>query len=217
MEREHIVILRDFLKRLTSSNITRILDAGSGKTSLSEISACFPDAQIDAVVYPGDERKLSTIRPMETRRLSVLELDLYKAEFPCAYDLVVAHLLLGEASKFEHTYRTLLERLVSIPAQYFIIIDYLEDPDVDETAIEPLCKARKFSVLKKLAPKTQTPKYGQGSPARTLLATCCNVIPKSVFVRRKQYGFRGNFLVIDSFFQRMILAIRKNLAYAESI
>ena len=157
MEREHIVILRDFLKRLTSSNITRILDAGSGKTSLSEISACFPDAQIDAVVYPGDERKLSTIRPMENQRLSVLELDLCKAEFPCAYDLVVAHLLLGEASKFEHTYRTLLEWLVSIPARYFIIIDYLEDPDVDETAIEPLCKTRNLSVVKRVCAQNADP------------------------------------------------------------
>lgn len=157
MEREHIVILRDFLKMLTSSSITRILDAGSGKTSLSEISAYFPDAQIDAVVYPGDERKLSAIRSMETQRLSTLELDLCNAEFSCAYDLVVAHLLLGEASKFEHTYQNLLERLVSIPAQYFIIIDYLEDPDVDETAIEPLCKTKKLSVVKRICAQNANP------------------------------------------------------------
>ena len=62
----HEVILEKLLKLcnrqgLQEGGITRILDAGSGRTSLKEIQKAFPAAQVDAVVYPGGERKLKSI------------------------------------------------------------------------------------------------------------------------------------------------------------
>ncbi len=157
MQRAHTQILYHFLTELQSERIQRILDAGSGKTSLTAIRAAFPAAQVDAVVYPGDERKLCTIRPMETERLSALELDLCQGELSTPYDLVVAHLLLGEAAKFSNTGQLLLERVLAIPFRYLIIIDYLEDPDVDGAMIPILCKQRKLSILKRVCVENAVP------------------------------------------------------------
>ena len=57
-DRSHITILRELLSDLSIADNSHILDAGSGKTSLSTIISCFPKASVVAIVYPGDERKL---------------------------------------------------------------------------------------------------------------------------------------------------------------
>ncbi|MDR3208513.1 MAG: hypothetical protein LBT45_01545 [Rickettsiales bacterium] len=38
-----------------------ILDAGSGRTSLALLCEMFPRAKIDAVIFPGDERKRKSV------------------------------------------------------------------------------------------------------------------------------------------------------------
>ena len=142
MERGHITLLRNYLAVLNSASITKILDAGSGKTSLSAIIDYFPTAEIDAVVYPGDERKLKSIDALVSmhKTLHPIELDLCTSTIKNDYDLVVAHLLLGEATKFGNSFETLLRRLLSVHSKKFIIIDYLEDPNVDPAMIESVCK-----------------------------------------------------------------------------
>ena len=145
-ERSHLRILRELLSDPSISDIYHILDVGSGKTSLSTIISCFPKANVDAIVYPGDERKLKTIRSMQSNKVNVVELDICDTPIPAHYDLVVAHLLLGEASKFGNTFQDLLQDLLSIQSRYYIIIDYLEDPKVDADAIRTYCEATNFKV-----------------------------------------------------------------------
>lgn len=98
MQKGHRIILEKLLQVCKDQEIVRILDAGSGGTSLKEIRTVFPDSQIDAVVYPGDERKLKSIEPYLTEQVRVWERDICETSFEESYDLVVAHLLLGEAS-----------------------------------------------------------------------------------------------------------------------
>ena len=145
-EKSHLRILRELLSDLSISDNYHILDAGSGKTSLSTIISCFPKANVDAIVYPGDERKLKTIRSMQSNKVNVVELDICDTPIPAHYDLVVAHLLLGEASKFGNSFQDLLRNLFSIQSRYYIIIDYLEDPKVDADAIRTYCEATNFKV-----------------------------------------------------------------------
>ena len=145
-DRSHITILRRFLSDLSIADISRVLDAGSGKTSLSTIISCFPKARVDAIVYPGDERKLITIRNMQSDRVNVVEQDICDTAIRAHYDLVVAHLLLGEASKFGNTFQDLLQNLFSIQSRYYIIIDYLEDPKVDADAIRTYCETANLKV-----------------------------------------------------------------------
>lgn len=145
-EQTHKTILRELLSDPSIADSSRILDAGSGKTSLSTIISCFPKASVDAIVYPGDERKLKTIRGMQSDQVNVVEWDICDTPIPAHYDLVVAHLLLGEASKFGNAFQDLLQNVLSIQSRYYIIIDYLEDPKVDADAIRTYCEAANLKV-----------------------------------------------------------------------
>ena len=156
-DRSHLTILRKFLSDLTAADIRRILDAGSGKTSLSAILSCFPKASVDAVVYPGDERKLKMIRSMQSDQVNVVERDICDTPIPAHYDLVVAHLLLGEASKFGNAFPDLLRNVLSIQSRYCIVIDYLEDPKVDADAIRTYCEAANLKVLEYVCAENAEP------------------------------------------------------------
>ncbi len=145
-EQSHKTILRELLSNLSIADISHVLDAGSGKTSLSTIISCFPKASVDAIVYPGDERKLKTIRNMQSDKVNVVEWDICDTPIPAHYDLVVAHLLLGEASKFGNDFQDLLQNVLAIESRYYIIIDYLEDPKVDANAIRTYCEAANLKV-----------------------------------------------------------------------
>ena len=147
-EQSHKTILRELLSDPSISDINHILDAGSGKTSLSTIVSCFPKANVDAIVYPGDERKLKTIRNMQSDQVNVVEWDICDTPISAHYDLVVAHLLLGEASKFGNAFQDLLQNVLSIQSRYYIIIEYLEDPKVDADVIRTYCEGANLKIQK---------------------------------------------------------------------
>ena len=65
------------------------------------------------------------------------------------YDLIVAHLLLGEAAKFGNTFDDLLEKIITMRYMYLIIIDYLEDPKVSEADIEKMCGVNNLMIIYK--------------------------------------------------------------------
>ena len=137
----HRIILNDFLDLLKGEDVTSILDAGSGRTSLSIIANTFSNTPIDAVVYPGDVRKLNPIKEIAdySENISVIEKDICKDTFIKAYDIIIAHLLLGEAAKFGNSFEDLLEKVITMKYKYLIIIDYLEDPAVNENDIMEMC------------------------------------------------------------------------------
>lgn len=145
----HKIILYNFLKHIENENITSILDAGSGRTSLSIITDSLPHTLIDAVVYPGDVRKLSSILDIahHHKNVSAIEKDICSDSMDKEYDLIVAHLLLGEAAKFGNTFEALLNRIITMKYKYLIIIDYLEDPAVKEDAILEMCGAKGLTVV----------------------------------------------------------------------
>ena len=157
MERAHLTILREFLNCLKNEPIQAILDAGSGVTSLSTLVEYFPNREIDAVVYPGDHRKINSIKENIRGKYHLIECDLCKEIITKPYDLVLAHLLLGEATKFGNPFPLLLERLMNIPAKYVIIIDYLQDPTVDCVMIEQYIKTSSMRQIQKLTAENSDP------------------------------------------------------------
>lgn len=160
MLRQHIVILDYFLEKLKGTYISSVLDTGSGKTSLSSIIRHFPKAEITAIVYPSDMRKIETIMPVMKQSQSsirLLEIDICNEEVLGNYDLAVAHLLLGEAAKFGNHFETMLNRLLAVKCRYLILIDYLEDPSVNEPEIPIACQKHGFCVLERLCLKNDSP------------------------------------------------------------
>ena len=147
--RGHEIILHDFLNAIQTESVATILDAGSGRTSLSAILAAFPGASVDAVVYPGDTRKIDSISSIEDPRkqIHIQETDICTTPITKKYDVIVAHLLLGEAAKFGNSFKDLLNKVAAMKYRYLIIIDYLEDPGVNEQAIPEMCKANRASVV----------------------------------------------------------------------
>ena len=147
----HKIILNDFLNLLKKENISNILDAGSGRTSLSIIANLFPNTHIDAVVYPGDIRKINSIKEITdyNKNISVIEKDICRDTVFKAYDIIIAHLLLGEAAKIGNSFEDLLEKVIKMEYKYLIIIDYLEDPDVNENDIMKMCEKYDLTVVYK--------------------------------------------------------------------
>lgn len=155
----HRIILNNFLELIKREDITSILDAGSGRTSLSIIVNSFPNTPVDAVVYPGDIRKISSIKEIaeHNENISVVEKDICGDTVAKAYDIIIAHLLLGEAAKFGNSFEALLEKVITMKYKYLIIIDYLEDPAVNENDIMKMCEKYDLIVVRKSLFTNQEP------------------------------------------------------------
>lgn len=145
----HRIILNDFLNFIKREKITSMLDAGSGRTSLSIITSSFPDTSIDAVIYPGDIRKINSIKEItdHNKNISVIEKDICSDTDIKAYDVIIAHLLLGEAAKFGNSFEDLLKKTITMKYKYLIIIDYLEDPAVKEKEIINMCEKYNLTIV----------------------------------------------------------------------
>lgn len=128
-------------------NINKVLDAGSGKTSLSYLVKKYPNADIDAIVYPGDIRKIDSIKANVKGKYNLKELDLCTNDIEKVYDLVLAHLLLGEASKFNNNFKKLFHKLMSLNSKYFLLYDFEEDNSVDFDYIREYIKENDFGYV----------------------------------------------------------------------
>lgn len=83
-------------------------------------------------MYPGDARKIESIRRhVHASNFSLRELDIQELEPERSFDIVLVHLLLGEATKFGgNTFEDVLYALFKIKTRYLMIVDVLDDPEV---------------------------------------------------------------------------------------
>ena len=132
----HERLLTELFEGFAREKKYRILDAGSGRTRLFFLTRRFPKSRITALVYPGDRRKSDSIRRFVPPANYVLkEIDIRNLDKNEKSDIVLAHLLLGEATLFGNTFNDVLSSLFSINSDYLAIVDVLEDSEVDYRAI----------------------------------------------------------------------------------
>ena len=156
----HDKIVKNMIKKLDCEQIKKILDAGSGKTSASLMLKYFPTAQVDAIVFPGDNRKKNPLEnAIGSDRLEIIEANLCKGCVRKKYDFCLAHLLLGEAHNFGNHFSDLFHQFMDIKAKYFLIIDILEDPAVHFRYMEQYFKEKGFKILKKKKFKNPNPEH----------------------------------------------------------
>lgn len=156
----HDKIVRTMIKHLGSVQFKKVIDAGSGKTSASILLNYFPKAQVDAIVYPGDNRKKNPLEnAIGSNRLEIIEADICKQCFRKKYDLCLVHLTLGEAHNFGNHFSDLFHQLMDIKAKYFVIIDIFEDPAVHFRYMEQYFKEKGFKILKKKKFKNPNPEH----------------------------------------------------------
>lgn len=147
---EHTELLSELFSYLEKSNIINILDAGSGKTSLNNLIRNFPDANIDAIIYYNDERKKFSINEnVKSQNYKLIEMDIVKDSITKKYDLVLAHLLLGEALKFGNNFKSLFDKLLEIETKYIIIVDIKEDISIDYEYLEDKLN-KNYKILTKI-------------------------------------------------------------------
>ena len=156
----HDKIIKILTKRINREEVKKVIDAGSGKTSASVLLKYFPKANVDAVVYPGDNRKKHPLETaIESNRLELVEADICTTCFRKKYDLCLVHLTLGEAHNFGNHFSDLFHQIMDIKAKYFVIVDILEDPNVHYRYINQYLKEKGFKVLKKKKFKNPNPEH----------------------------------------------------------
>jgi len=170
---EHYNLLFEMCINLDESKTYKILDAGSGKTSLSILLKLFPKGSIEAIVFPGDERKIkSIVENIISKRYILIENDICKNTIFKKYNLVLAHLLLGEAKKWGKTFEELLTRLINIETEYLIIFDILEDPGVDYHYLEVVLNDG-FEIITKGEIAKRKPQEFHNFTGKTYVAYLC--------------------------------------------
>ncbi len=141
---EHINNLNQILKL---NDIHEILDCGSGKTSLTFLIKNYPNANIDAIVYPGDNRKIDSIKANVVGKYNLIEMDICKENITKKYDFILAHLLLGEATKFGNKSEDMINELLNINSKYVLILDFLEDNSINYDYFYKAIQERKYKIL----------------------------------------------------------------------
>ena len=156
----HDKIVKTMIKPLARVEIKKIIDAGSGKTSASVLLKYFQNAQVDAIIFPGDNRKKNPIESnIGSKRIEVVEADICTSCIRKKYDLCLAHLLLGEAHHFGNHFSDLFHQLMDIKAKYFIVVDIFEDPAVHFRYMEQYFKEKGFKIIKKKKFKNPNPEH----------------------------------------------------------
>lgn len=156
----HDKAIKCLIKPLKKVSISRIIDAGSGKISASILLKYFPEANVDAIVYPGDNRKKNPMSSViGSRRLDIIEADICNTKFGKQYDLCLIHLTLGEAQNFGNSFENLFHHIMDIKSKYFIIYDILEDPCVHFRYIVQYLKEKGFKILKKKTFRNPHPEH----------------------------------------------------------
>lgn len=142
---EHKRILEDMLIKV----YTNILDLGSGKTSMSLLLNKFSSSNITGICYPGDNRKLDKIREVCKGNYKLIEKDICKEIPDENYDLVLCHLLFGEATKFGNTVSDMANMVFSIQSNNILVVDYLEDVDINFDELIEIAELKGFKIIKK--------------------------------------------------------------------
>ncbi len=146
----HDKAFKFLIKKVKNENIKKIVDAGSGVTSASILLKYFKNATVDAVIYPGDNRKKNPLEnDIGSDRLNVVELDLTKSCIRKKYDFCYVLLTLGEALNFGNSFENLFHRIMDIKARYFVLYDIWEDPCVHFRYIEQYLKEKGFKIVTK--------------------------------------------------------------------
>ena len=153
-------IVKNMTKSLNRNDFKKIIDAGSGKVSASLMLKYFQSAQVDAIVYPGDNRKKNPLEnAIGSNRLEVVEADICKECFRKKYDLCLAHFSLGEAHNFGNHFSDMFHQLMDIKAKYFLIIDIFEDPAVHYRYMEQYFKEKGFKIIRKKKFRNPNPEH----------------------------------------------------------
>ncbi|MBR6778759.1 MAG: hypothetical protein IKM43_01215 [Clostridia bacterium] len=146
----HDKIVKDMTKRLNNAEIKKVIDAGSGKVSASLLLKYFPNSMVDAIIFPGDNRKKNPLyNAISSDRLEIFEADVCQTTFRKHYDFCLVHCTLGEAHNFGNHFTDLFHHIMDINSKYYLFVDVLEDPCVHFRYLEQWLKEKGYKIIRK--------------------------------------------------------------------
>ena len=109
--------------------VKNVIDIGSGRTSIQYLTDRFPNLKIRGIVYPGDIRKIDPIKKcVKNTNYELIEVDFNHLDLKESFDIVLAHLFLGEAEKFAgNKFGKILDKLLSIKTEYLVMVNHERD------------------------------------------------------------------------------------------
>ncbi len=121
-------LLDNLFEGVEIKKVKKVLDMGAGRTSVHYLANKFKSSNIEAVVYPGDTRKIKPILEcVPERNYEIIESDIKNFKNK-EYDLILAHMFLGEADKFgNNKFKKILEFLFAIKTKYLVIVNISYD------------------------------------------------------------------------------------------
>ncbi|MFA6495275.1 MAG: hypothetical protein WC246_03215 [Candidatus Paceibacterota bacterium] len=122
-------LLDALFKNVPIKNPHAVVDVGSGRTSIHYLAHRFKNITVTGVVYPGDLRKLKPILTcVPESNYQIAQTDIKKFKPRQKPEIALAHLFLGEATKFGHnTFPNVLKKILSIPSKYLVIVNLIRD------------------------------------------------------------------------------------------
>ena len=113
----HDKIVRVMTKKLKRDEFKKVIDAGSGKISASIALKYFPNSRVDAVIFPGDNRKKNPLEnAIGSDRLEIMEVDICNTTFRKQYDFCLVHCSLGEALRWGNSFENMFHHIMDIKA-----------------------------------------------------------------------------------------------------
>jgi trans-aconitate methyltransferase len=135
-------LLDDLMGNIDAGQINRVLDVGSGRTSIGYLTDKFKDLKITGIIYPDDEERMRKLKEsVKNQNYELVKTDIKDFDKSQDYDLVLAHLFLGEATKYGgNNFEEILENLFALKTKYLMIVNVSYDDAVSY-----------FLLLKKIA------------------------------------------------------------------
>ena len=121
--------LLDSLFEEIPAKFKNVLDVGSGRTSVFYLTEKYKNTLVQCVVYPGDKRKIEPIKQcVKNNNYKLIEADFKNFNPNQNFDVILAHLFLGEAEKFgKNKFEKIIKKLFSIKTKYLILINLFRD------------------------------------------------------------------------------------------
>jgi 16S rRNA A1518/A1519 N6-dimethyltransferase RsmA/KsgA/DIM1 with predicted DNA glycosylase/AP lyase activity len=121
--------LLDVLFEKIEGRVKNVLDVGSGRTSIFYLTERYKDTIVEGIIYPRDDRKISPIKEcVKNDNYKLIETDILDFNPDKSYDVILAHLFLGEAEKFgDNKFEKVLAKLFSIGAKYLAVVNLFSD------------------------------------------------------------------------------------------
>jgi hypothetical protein len=126
-------LLDKLFNNIELENVKNVLDVGSGRTSIGYLTDRFKDLKINGIIYPEDKERIQKLKQsVENQNYELIEIDIKNFDKSKNYDIVLAHLFLGEAAKFAgNGFEEILENLFEIKTNYLVIVNLSFDDVVN--------------------------------------------------------------------------------------